>query len=518
MSLKTHSTLSRREFMKALGFTAAGAAAVGAAMPVVHDLDELMASDPNPKRSMMKRPWWVKQRPLMDPTVEIDWNVIHRFDRRYEMHNAYCKSRYTPQAVWSTWSNTRTPQRQEAESPGWDVKWRALANGVSDGSTSGSWSFTGRGVSLSQTPAEMKIKNLWKGSPEDTSRLVYAAMRYYGAIWIGFQEVNTKWRNQLLVYSKTGAGTQTHWNATTYPEVPEKDLHVITYDDNAEMPRVENNTNGTGSRSFIPTKKPQYIIVYATGMDMELQKCPDSARHTPNSSAAANFHNTVAMRTANFVRSLTGDVVYGANGHQSGETNFNGAMVFAGLSEHSRQNNFSITPESGASFCPSNLMTSIPLAPTNPIDAGIWKFCQTCGKCAEVCPSESIAKKSAGKPTYDLIRHTRPDGVTEDAVYKIRGIKAYCIDWTTCNKYTANYGACSYCYGNCTFTEDKAASIHNIVRATVANTSLFNGFFARMSEPFGFGHYENADIWWDMSLPAFGYDTTIGTAKGSYYV
>ena len=517
--MKTHSTLSRREFMKALGFTAAGAVAVGAAMPVVHDLDELIASDGNSKLSMMKRPWWVKQRPLMDPTVEIDWSVIHRFNRAYEMHNNFGKSRYTSRAVLNTQSSTQyTADKRAGEGPGWNVKWRALANGVSDGSSNVAWSFTGRGASLSDTPADMGIKNLWKGTPEESARLLYAAMRYYGAIWIGFQEMNQQWREKLIVYSRTGAGTGTDWDPVTHPEIPDQNLQRFTYDDTAEAPIQVANTVGTGNRAIIPTKKQQYIISFATGMDMELQKCPDSTRHTPNSSAVANFHNNVAARTANFVRSLTGDRVYGNNGHQSSETNFNGLAVFAGIAEHSRQNNFAITPESGASYCPTNLMTDFPVAPTNPIDAGIWKFCQTCGKCAEVCPSGSIAKKSEGKPTYELIERTRPDGVTEDVRYKMRGIKAYCLDWSTCNEYTATHGACSYCYGNCTFTEDKAAMIHNMVRATVANTSLFNGFFAGMSEPFGFGHYEDPDIWWEMSLPAFGYDTTIGTAKGSYYV
>ncbi|GAI88797.1 unnamed protein product, partial [marine sediment metagenome] len=39
---KYHSTVSRRDFMKALGLGAAGLGAAGAAAPVFHDLDEVI--------------------------------------------------------------------------------------------------------------------------------------------------------------------------------------------------------------------------------------------------------------------------------------------------------------------------------------------------------------------------------------------------------------------------------------------------------------------------------------------
>ena len=91
MSLKTHSTLSRREFMKAFGFTAAGAAAVGAAVPAFHDLDELMGTS---EVIQAKRPWWIKERDFFDPTSEIDWNMLKRFDRTNEAHTRRVNTMY----------------------------------------------------------------------------------------------------------------------------------------------------------------------------------------------------------------------------------------------------------------------------------------------------------------------------------------------------------------------------------------------------------------------------------------
>ncbi len=51
---KFHSSLSRREFMKALGLTTVGAAALTA--PAFKDLDEVISSD----QAQFKRAWWIK--------------------------------------------------------------------------------------------------------------------------------------------------------------------------------------------------------------------------------------------------------------------------------------------------------------------------------------------------------------------------------------------------------------------------------------------------------------------------
>lgn len=77
---KYHSTLSRREFLKALGIGAAGvgAASLGMAVPnlvePVHDLDELASST----LAVPNRPSYVKE--VDKPTVEVDWSVMSRFD------------------------------------------------------------------------------------------------------------------------------------------------------------------------------------------------------------------------------------------------------------------------------------------------------------------------------------------------------------------------------------------------------------------------------------------------------
>ena len=73
---KFHSTVSRRDFMKFMGITAAGLGAAGLVAPVFHDLDEMAAST----KGTQRRPWYVKEREFYNPTTEIDWSVMKRRD------------------------------------------------------------------------------------------------------------------------------------------------------------------------------------------------------------------------------------------------------------------------------------------------------------------------------------------------------------------------------------------------------------------------------------------------------
>jgi disulfide bond formation protein DsbB len=90
---KYHSTLSRREFLKALGLGGAGlgaSAALGSVAPwsgqPVRDLDEMIAS---PSATFV-RPSWVKE--VDKPTVEVNWQGMKRFDYHFVMWAAGLKT------------------------------------------------------------------------------------------------------------------------------------------------------------------------------------------------------------------------------------------------------------------------------------------------------------------------------------------------------------------------------------------------------------------------------------------
>jgi hypothetical protein len=79
---------------------------------------------------------------------------------------------------------------------------------------------------------------------------------------------------------------------------------------------------------------------------------------------------------------------------------------------------------------------------------------------------------------------------------------------------------------SCTFTKYKEAAIHDVVAGTIATTPVFNSFFRTMDDAFGYGlrgrrhddftqgpvagEDEAMNSWWDMRVPIFGIDSTIG--------
>jgi len=68
------------------------------------------------------------------------------------------------------------------------------------------------------------------------------------------------------------------------------------------------------------------------------------------------------------------------------------SATLTGVGEVSRQGLYTLTLEYGTIGRLHNYTTDLPLAPTKPIDAGIYRFCRSCHKCANHCPSGSISQ------------------------------------------------------------------------------------------------------------------------------
>jgi epoxyqueuosine reductase len=83
--------------------------------------------------------------------------------------------------------------------------------------------------------------------------------------------------------------------------------------------------------------------------------------------------------------------------------------------------------------------------------------------------------------------------------------------------YINESGGCHQCWGTCTFNVNSGASIHEVIKGTVATTPLLNGFFFNMAENFGYGDSDQkAEDWWDLSLPVCGIDTSRVAYHGGY--
>ena len=131
-----HSTVSRREFMKVLGLAGAGTGAAALVAPNFHDIDEVVASGD----SMQKHPWYVKERERLDPTMEIDWDLVRRYDRRYMGQCANIRANYygKDNVLHITNGSAALQKKRMIDNvPGFGHKWEALRTGLSQ---SNKWS------------------------------------------------------------------------------------------------------------------------------------------------------------------------------------------------------------------------------------------------------------------------------------------------------------------------------------------------------------------------------------------
>jgi reductive dehalogenase len=496
---KFHSMVSRRDFMKGLGLAGAGIGAVAASAPVFHDIDELIASD----TAVQPRPWWVKERPIDDPTIEVDFSMMERHDGRNQGQSArvraiyYGADRVLGAAALSA---AELAERTASNYPGYTYRSRALAGSfkrVSQGTSPG-WAET-KDPAPVKTPEE-RGEPKWTGSPEEASRMLRAAMRAYGASLVGYTELTQEHRDHVIFSYEKGDSNNEKYIGTT---VPVTAARPIVFE---SVPKAYETTE----KLVIPNV-PLWEIALSTQGSNELWR---SAGTLLGGMANANtFYNCANLHasTYNFLRYL-GYQLIGTIGNDSRYVGSEGgAAIMAGLGEASRQKLYTLTPEYGAPGRLYGVLTDLPLEPTHPIDAGIYRFCHSCQKCADSCPPQCISKEK--EPSWDL-----PLTEGKETIYSVKGTKAFYNNLPLCRQYSneTSHG-CRICWGECTFTVNRGALVHQIIKGTIANVPLFNTYFYKLGAAFGYGtDPEKAETWWDLSLPTLGQDSTIVAADAGY--
>ncbi|PPD57730.1 reductive dehalogenase [Dehalogenimonas etheniformans] len=495
---KFHSTVSRRDFMKFMGITAAGLGAAGLVAPAFHDLDELAAST----KGNQRRPWYVKEREFYNPTVETDWAVMQRRDptntgQQTEMWAKYYGQKRADEASAKGAANVK--QWTANKEPGFTYRALALQKSVTRGwpayvslgwggpTTNGTWTKGGGKAYTGVQSPEERGEAKWTGTPEENSQLMNAFMRYCGNAISGYGPLDTDSREYKQIIS-----TNIKHNAAqkvVFEDVP------AGYE--------------TSTKRVIPTSHQYYLV------NWEMMS-HDLSRTTPAQGGLFNSSDHVATilkpSTFNFLRYLGYGYVGG--GSDDGTPFVEGASaILTGVCEGSRNNVFSLTPEYGPIGRLHNYVTNLPLAATKPIDAGMFKFCYTCGKCANNCPSGSIS--TASEPTWEI-----PDINGIPSTMHNRGTKEFWSDGALCRMWRTEYGtSCNKCWGECTFTTNSRAMVHSMIKTTIATASIspLNSFFAKMGDTFGYGtDDQKAEEWWDYSLPILGFDSTVVAFDGGY--
>jgi reductive dehalogenase len=509
--------------MKGLGFGAAGLGLAGVVAPVVHDLDELMSSSPAHSRA-----WWVKEKE--EPTVDIDWNMMARHHSFHSTQSTAINTRYIGFDEYNALVAQQTPAAKAAilaNTPGLTLRDQALYKAsVGLGfSAKPSDKFAdsrfGNAGFVCKTPDQWGVPK-WQGTPEENLKMMQAAMIFFGASQVGAAELDADHKKLMATHGRQSITNSPYQAKSDWPPT-ETFVQPMVFKDQTQFAWDDATQTTTIPSSGI------YSLNYTIPQSNEM------FRTTPNSAlfGAANItryrlRETAKYCTQSFVRGLgyqlMYDEPYGFMPSVAGAT-------LTGLVENSRHTIMGISPEYGSTVGLYELLTDLPVARTKPIDAGIWRFCQTCGICAANCPSHSIEPKGGREISYEPYASQvnpknpalpgwgfNPVGAGESEYYKT-GRKTYWTDGISCAKFRAPLpNGCQLCFGVCVFNSQHTALVHDVVRGTVANTSLLNGFFSKMDTTFGFGLKDGdaKEDWWNMSLPSYGYNTASGSKNGGY--
>ena len=489
---KFHSTVSRRDFMKTLGIGAAGLGAVGAAAPILHDLDEIAAS---PKGVAEKRPWYVKEKEYLDTTTEIDWAKMERFEQgSYDNMMAHIsldefqrrsKIRHENRIKWMKDNKSGCTRRDYAlKVSGWLRPYssnlgrdflgepREKLYGAPDQPEAPFGTYK---QMITEAPA-------WNGTSDENARMMRAVCKFSGASTVGFGEVIEEKTRKLTWATQFGSRR---------PYVFENVEHAYE----------------TKDKLVIPTKC-KYAILFVIQYDNSMVKLAPSKLTDAITGKAYDQADIVRYRLQAFLNSMGYEC---CGGGLLGLVARPAWGVIAGLGEYGRLHTL-LTPEWGPGIRMSQVVyTDMPVTPTNPIDFGGNRFCYTCRRCSDGCPVDAIDKEK--EPGFEITSANSTGGNPDHLDPKrFNGSPAYArwpFNHFACNSYWFDTdSSCSICNGVCVFVKERLASIHEFVKPIVASTTLLNSFFFNMDDAFGFGvsPEEASEEWWDKDHPIIGYN------------
>ncbi|AHB14174.1 reductive dehalogenase [Dehalococcoides mccartyi] len=492
--IKKHSTVSRRDFMKGLGLAGAGIGAAAAVTPVFHDLDELLASP----QAKLNRPWYVKSREFGDIGMELDWNLLKRRDQSkftYWKGAAIAMSYPGGPAAFHDALGVGAKAVQDKTKELWP-DYQASTRDVALGSALGAAGVNshyadniemgGYPMAKVATPDELGIPK-WQGTPEENLLMLRAVLSVAGlGPSVGVAELNSQTQNFIWDISST----HDPFADGTAPQAFESE-RIIFDDSISEYYRTRNPNT-----IHIPTSHKYVITAHNMSCD-ELLRRPFAGF---GGAAEGISYTRVAFAknvVQNFMRGLGYHVAYGHKLQPAPVWDF-----LSGLAEHCRMGQIALSPEYGALMRTHAIFyTDLPLAFTPPVDAGITKFCETCGICADTCPMGAVPKVEIGQnwETFTGQDWAGDDGTGGIAgMYNIPGYKGWRCDLISCTVGTFS-GCGAACKSNCPFnTIPDGSFMHSIVKSTVSTTPLFNSFFRNMEETMRYGLLDKEpSSWWN---------------------
>jgi len=309
------------------------------------------------------------------------------------------------------------------------------------GFNKGYYSWTSLGVSVKPDDVPK-----WDATPEEASKVVTKAGRFYGATKVGFCELDKRW-----VYSNAHDG------------------RPIVFEDAEEGYE-------TDEKVVIPNSH-KYVIAIAVPMEfIENSYAPTTIEVTSNM-GYSRMHVT-AGSLAEFIRGLGYRAIPMGN-----DTAISVPIAIQAGLGHVGRNGRLITWERGPLVRLCKIFTDLPLAQSPPAPVGIIEFCEVCKKCAKHCPSGSI---SDGPRTYE-----GPTEANQNGSYK------WYTNEETCFDYWQEVGTgCSICFRTCAFTK-KDGILHDMAKWVIQNLPVFNPLIVMMDDLIGYGKMSDPKSYWD---------------------
>jgi reductive dehalogenase len=198
----------------------------------------------------------------------------------------------------------------------------------------------------------------------------------------------------------------------------------------------------------------------------------------PSAVATGSGYSRMAFATAclaEFLRNLGWRAV--ASGNDTGLSV--PLAIDAGLGELGR-NGLLIHPVLGQRVRICKVFTDAPLTVDEPIEFGAKRFCLTCKRCAEACPSKSIPLDT--EPTWES-----PHGTPSNNP----GVLKWYVNVDSCYAYwTANTVECSNCLRVCPYTKNPGF-IHAIPRFFIRRLPWANRLWVWIDALLGYGRQRN---------------------------
>jgi epoxyqueuosine reductase len=283
-------------------------------------------------------------------------------------------------------------------------------------------------------------------TPKEGANTVQKACMYYGAGDVGFANLDKKW-----VYSHTRYGK---------PIVFEDVEEGYTTDEKAVIPESH-----------------KWVIALTVPMDLKMFQYAPAATESASGKGYSQRHFLGGM-VAEFIRGLGYHAVPCGN-----DTALSVPIAIqAGLGHLGRHGRL-ITWSHGSMVRILKVFTDMPLEPSKMATGGIIEFCESCKKCAKMCPSQSL---SMGPRNWE----PRSDA-NNPGSYKWYSDPEKCLDyWNTVES------GCGICFRVCPFNKELSL-LHSTIQWFIRNIPVLNPLWAWGDDVAGYGKRVSPSKFWE---------------------